>query len=124
MRAHRREPEAFDSETVEIPAFLLAEDPDTYAAIAEGDCMNRVYPEGCIIAISPNRQPKNGSVAVVTIDGCDAVMRRMYRTPNTLLLSPESHNPEHKDIVITADDDHVVEFGGKVVWFQAKEEIQ
>ena len=118
------EPETFDSETVEIPAFLLAEDPDTYAAIAEGDCMNRVYPEGCIIAISPNRQPKNGSVAVVTIDGCDAVMRRMYKTPNTLLLSPESHNPEHKDIVITAGDDHVVEFGGKVVWFQAKEEIQ
>lgn len=110
--------------TVLIPRALLDADPDTYACESEGDCMDRVYPEGCTIVVSPNRQPQNGSVAVVTIDGHDAVMRRMYRTPNTLVLSPDSHNPEHTDIVITSDSDHTVEFGGKVVWFQAREEME
>lgn len=119
------EPEDLDGlgKTVMVPRFLLEADPDSYACESEGDCMDNVYPEGCIIVVSPNRQPQNGSVAVVTIDGSDAVMRRMYRTPNTLVLSPDSHNPEHKDIVITSDEDHTVTFGGKVVWFQAKEEM-
>lgn len=106
-----------------IPAFLVEQDPDTYACEVEGDCMNRVYPEGCVVAVSPNREPQNGSVAVVSIDGADAVMRRMYRTPRTLVLSPDSFNPEHEDIVVTSDTDHSVEFGGKVVWFQAREEL-
>lgn len=107
-----------------IPEFLVEQDPGTYACVVEGDCMNRVYPEGCVIAVSPNREPQNGSVAVVSIDGADAVMRRMYRTPRTLVLSPDSFNPEHEDIIITSGDDHTVEFGGKVVWFQASEELQ
>ena len=118
------EPDEFEGERVDIPKFLVDADPDTYACKAEGDCMNRVYPEGCIIAVSPNRAPQNGSVAVVTIDGRDAVMRRMYKTPDTLVLSPDSFNPDHKDIVITSDDEHTVEFGGKVVWFQASEEME
>lgn len=109
-------------ELVGIPAFLYESDKDTYAVVVEGDCMDKVYPEGCVIAISPNRQPQNGSVAVVTIDGIETVMRRRYRTANTLVLSPDSFNPEHKDIVITSDDDHVVEFGGKVVWYQSNGE--
>lgn len=111
-------------ETVDIPSFLVEDDGDTYAAIAEGDCMDRIYPEGCVIAISPNKPPQNGSVAVVTIDGADTVMRRMYRTADTLVLSPESTNPEHKDIVISSGDGHVVEFGGRVVWFQSDGEME
>lgn len=107
-----------------IPEFLVEQDPGTYACVVEGDCMNRVYPEGCVIAVSPNREPQNGSVAVVSIDGADAVMRRMYRTQKTLVLSPDSFNPEHEDIIITSGDDHTVEFGGKVVWFQAASEME
>lgn len=118
------EPDTFDGETILIPQFLIDSDPDCYALEAEGDCMDKVYPEGCIIVVSPNKQPQNGSVAVVSIDGEEYVMRRMYRTPNTLVLSPDSHNDEHKDIVITSDEDHTIEFGGKVVWFQAREEME
>lgn len=107
-----------------IPQFLIDADPDTYALEAEGDCMNKVYPEGCTVIVSPNRKPQNGSVAVVALDGHDAIMRRMVRTTNTLILSPESSNPEHKDIVITEDSDHTVEFWGRVVWFQASKEME
>ena len=86
--------------------------------------MNKVYPEGCTIAVSPNKEPMNGSVAVVSIDGREAVMRRMYRTPNTLVLSPDSFNPDHDDIVVTSETEHTIEFLGKVVWFQAREEME
>lgn len=117
------EPDTVDGEQIEVPQFLIDSDPDCYALEAEGDCMNRVYPEGCTIVVSPNKEPQNGSVAVVTVDGHDAVMRRMYRTPNTLILSPDSFNKEHTDIIITSDTEHTIEFLGKVVWFQSKEEM-
>lgn len=120
-------PESLEAreELVLAPQFLIDADPDLYACEVEGDCMNKVYPEkNCIIFVSPNRQPQNGSIAVVTLDGCDALVRRMYRTPHTLVLSPESWNAEHKDIVITEESDHTVEFGGKVVWFQSSKEME
>jgi len=118
------EPDVYEEEMVLAPQFLIDADPDLYACTSEGDCMNRVYPEGCIIFVSPNKEPQNGSVAVVTIDGVDTVMRRMFRTASTLVLSPDSFNPDNKDIVITSDDERTVEYGGKVVWFQANGEME
>lgn len=112
-------------ELVLVPQFLIDNDPDVYACEVEGDCMNKVYPENnCVIVVSPNKEPQNGSIAVVAIDGCDAVVRRLYRTHNTLVLSPESYNEEHKDIVITDSDEHTVELCGKVVWYQASRELE
>lgn len=120
-------PESLEAreELVLAPQFLIDADPDLYACEVEGDCMNKVYPEeNCIIFVSPNKEPQNGSIAVVTLDGCDALVRRMYRTPHTLVLSPESWNEEHSDIVITQESDHTIEFGGKVVWFQSGKEME
>lgn len=117
-------PSTYDGEMALVPQFLIDRDPDCYALLSEGDCMNRVYPEGCLIVVSPNSTPSNGSVAVVTIDRQETVMRRLYRTSQTLVLSPDSFNPDHRDIVITGDEDHFVEFGGKVVWFQAAKEME
>ena len=86
--------------------------------------MDKVYPEGCYILIDPDREPQNGSIAVVSIDGADYVMRRMLRTANTIVLSPESWNPVHEDVIITADSDHTVELVGTVVWFQASKGME
>lgn len=86
--------------------------------------MSKVYPEGCYILIDPDREPQNGSIAVVSIDGEDYVMRRLYRGATTLVLSPESWDDGYEDIVITQDDERTVEFHGTVVWFQSAEEME
>lgn len=109
--------------SVSLPYEVWERHPDGYFLKVEGDCMDRIYPEGCMILVDPYEQPQNGSIAVVSIDGCDYVMRRLYRGADTLILAPDSYNPEHADIVVRGDE-HTVEFAGKVVWFQSADEME
>lgn len=61
---------------------------------------------------------------MVSIDGKDCVMHRMYEGASTLVLSSESWDEGYDDIVIMNRDDHAVEFHGVVVWFQSSKEIE
>lgn len=117
-----QDPEILQS-TVELPATVAANHPNGYFLKVEGDCMDKVYPEGCLILVDPDLMPSNGSIAAVSIDGSDFVMRRLHRGAASLMLSPESSNPEHRDIVIASDDGHTVELVGTVVWFQSSKEM-
>ena len=123
MRERPQEPEILEDE-IELPHNVRTAHPNAYFLQVEGDCMDKVYPEGCYILVDPDREPCNGSIAAVVIDGRDAVMRRLLRTSSTIVLAPESTNPEHKDLVITANDEHTVELVGTVVWFQASREME
>lgn len=118
-----QEPEILEDE-IGLPHNVRTAHPNAYFLQVEGDCMDKVYPEGCYILVDPDREPCNGSIAAVVIDGRDAVMRRLLRTSSTIVLAPESTNPEHKDLVITANDEHTVELVGTVVWFQASREME
>lgn len=109
-----QEPDILD-EMVPVPYEVAERHPEGYLLVVEGDCMDRVYPEGSLIAIDPAMTPSNGSIAVVSIDGGDYIMRRLYKGATTLVLSPDSHNEAWADIVITADQEHTVEFHGVVV---------
>ena len=82
------------------------------------------YAEGCYVLVDPDVVPHNGSVAVVSIDGADYVMRRMFRGANTLVLSPDTYVEGFEDIVVSNPDDHEVKFAGAVVWFQAAKEME
>ena len=106
-----------------IPIDVVERHPKSYGLIVEGDCMDKVYPDGCLIVIDTDRPPKNGSIGAFMLDGYESVLRRVHRGANTLILSPESHNPSHKDIVISESDERVVEPIGTVVWFQASKEL-
>lgn len=108
---------------MEVPTSVLEHHPKSYGWIVEGDCMDKVYPEGCMIVIDTAMEPRDGSIGAVRLDGYQEVMRRIHKGANTLILSPESWNPNHEDIVITKDSETVVEFLGTVVWFQASEEM-
>ena len=111
-------------DAVPVPYEIIKRHPQGYFLQVEGDCMDNVYPEGCYILIDPEQRPSNGSIAVVSIDGADYVMRRLYRGANTLILSPDSHNAEHEDMVFAATTQHTVEFHGTVVWFQSSKEME
>lgn len=118
-----QEPDVLQS-AIPVPYEIIKRHPQGYFLQVEGDCMDNVYPEGCYILIDPEQRPSNGSIAVVSIDGADYVMRRLYRGANTLILSPDSHNAEHEDMVFAATTEHTVEFHGTVVWFQASKEME
>lgn len=111
-------------DAVPVPYEIIKRHPQGYFLQVEGDCMDKVYPEGCYILIDPEQCPSNGSIAVVSIDGADYVMRRLYRGANTLILSPDSHNAEYEDMIFAATTEHTVEFHGTVVWFQASKELE
>lgn len=111
-------------DAVPVPYEIIKRHPQGYFLQVEGDCMDNVYPEGCYILIDPEQRPSNGSIVVVSIDGADYVMRRLYLGANTLILSPDSHNAEHEDMVFAATTEHTVEFHGTVVWFQSSKEME
>lgn len=117
------EPDVID-DRIPIPYEVREAHPCGYFLEVEGSCMSRVYPEGCHIYIDPAQQPRNGSVAVVSIDGADYVMRRLYNTGRTVVLSPDSWDDCYEDIVITGEDGRTVEYVGTVVWFQPAEEME
>lgn len=111
-------------DAIPVPYEIIKRHPQGYFLQVEGDCMDNVYPEGCYILIDPKQRPSNGSIAVVSIDGADYVMRRLYRGANTLILSPDSHNAEYEDIIFSSTAEHTVEFHGTVVWFQSSKEME
>lgn len=108
---------------VSLPYEVWTQHKDGYFLQVEGQCMSKVYPEGSYILIDPHKQPSNGSIAVVSIDGADYVMRKMYKGASVIVLSPDSWDDGFEDIVISDADSHTVEFVGSVVWFQASKEI-
>lgn len=117
-----QEPQVLD-ERISLPYEVWERHRDGYFLQVEGQCMSKIYPEGSYILIDPAQRPVNGSIAVVSIDGADYVMRRLYKGSSVLVLSPDSWEEGYEDIVISGDD-HTVEFVGSVVWFQASGELE
>ena len=109
------------AERVDVPASVLEAHPRAFALAVEGDCMDRVVPEGAHVLVDPDREPQNGSIAVVETEAYQAVMRRWYRGSSTLMLSADSFS-EHGDMIF-GPDDGPVRVVGTVVWWQAAGEI-
>jgi repressor LexA len=107
---------------VELPAEVAERHPAAYFLRVDGDCMDKVYPEGCMVLVDPTLGCENGRIMCLEVEGVGNIMRRVYRSARTLLLVPESNNPEHEDIVLSADD-AVVRSLGRVVWFQSAGEL-
>lgn len=107
---------------VEVPASVCSRHPRAFALVVEGNCMNRVIPEGAHVLVDPDREPSNGSIAVVETEAYQAVMRRWYRGSSTLMLTADSHEAQ-EDLVFSMDDGPVRVIG-TVVWWQAPEEME
>lgn len=113
--------EAASEREIEVPANVAGAHPNAIALEVDGDCMNRVIPDGAHILVDPDLDPANGSIVVAETQDYDAVMRRWYKGSSTLMLTADSFS-EHDDIVMGADDGPVRVLG-VVVWFQAPGEM-
>lgn len=103
-----------------VPQFLLDRDPGSYGLEVDGDCMDRICPPGMVAVVQPGVAAHSGDVVVATIDGSDSIMRRMTVINGDLILSPESHNPDHENMYIAAQDDRQVHVE-HVAYFQSRE---
>lgn len=100
-------------DTVEIPQSYLDIDLECVAVDFEGDCMLPDFGDATTLVVSPNSPFGNGSIVIASIDGADYVVRRMEQTARELRL--KASNPAYEDIVIARNEEHVVDYRGKVL---------
>lgn len=111
-----------DDEEVQVPERVVLAYPDAFLLRVEGNCMDRVIPEGSHVVVVPHKEPTNGSIVVIHDDAYEAIMRRYYKGSSALMLSPDSYEEEYQDIIV--HDGQEVTLIGVVVWWQASEMME
>lgn len=111
--------ELVDEGEVEVPAHVAEMHPNGFVLSVEGDCMDRAYPDGCVVLVDPDAQPWNGCAVVAETAPGESVLRRYMRGSNTLMLSADSHSGDYEDMVFSNEETQEVRTLGVVVWFQA-----
>lgn len=111
-----------DDEEVQVPERVVLAYPDAFLLRVEGNCMNRVIPEGSHVVVAPHKEPTNGSIVVIRDDTYEAIMRRYYKGSSALMLSPDSYEEEYQDIIV--HDGQEIALIGVVVWWQASEMME
>lgn len=119
--------EAMDEDEIDgivcdVPAEVFERHPEAFLLRVEGDCMNRRYPEGCMVLVDPRMEPANGRAVVAELPDGRSVLRSYLRGQSALMLTADSYSA-HEDIVIT-DAAQPVRCLGVVVWYQAEKDIR
>ena len=109
---------ARDGERAWVDPDVLSMHPSGFFLTVRGDSMDRVLPEGALAFVDPDVEAVHGDIAVVNVNGEDATIKRLYVAGDTIVLHPESTNPEHRDRAIDERDPDAprVRVIGKVVW--------
>lgn len=111
-----------DDEEIQVPERVVLAYPDAFLLRVEGNCMDRVIPEGSHVIVAPHKEPTNGSIVVIHDDAYEAIMRRYYKGSSALMLSPDSYEEEYQDIIV--HDGQEITLIGVVVWWQASEMME
>ena len=111
-----------DDEEVQVPERVVLAYPDAFLLRVEGNCMDRVIPEGSHVVVVPHKAPTNGSIVVIRDDTYEAIMRRYYKGSSALMLSPDSYEEEYQDIIV--HDGQEITLIGVVVWWQVSEMME
>lgn len=114
--------DACDDEEIQVPERVVLAYPDAFLLRVEGNCMDRVIPEGSHVVVAPHKEPTNGSIVVIRDDTYEAIMRRYYKGSSALMLSPDSYEEEYQDIIV--HDGQEITLIGVVVWWQASEMME
>lgn len=88
---------------------------DYFALKVKGDSMNAAgINEGDYVIVRKQEIVENGEIAIVLVNGNEATIKRFSRNGNTVVLTPQSHNPEHQVQIYNAGETPVRVIG-KVV---------
>ncbi len=119
---HAGEPteEIGDERLVEVPEGVARNHPSAFMLRVDGDCMDRSYPDGCLVMVDPALEPWNGCAVVAEPTPGESVLRRYMRGQSSLMLVADSFS-DHDDLVFTGEEADV-RLLGTVVWFQAARE--
>lgn len=103
--------------TIPIPDVLMgkhAGSKDVFITKIYGDSMNKVMPDGSLIAVKPIDllDLKNGDIVVFS-DNHEYSVKRYFKQGDRLIFRPESDNKEYYDQIYSVDDNITIH--GKVV---------
>lgn len=105
---------------VQVPPDILKNHPNAQAVVVEGDCMNRVIPEGMAAVFDTELEPANDNIVIVEMEEHETLLRRWFRAGNTLILVADSYQ-DYEDIVLTWETP--IRVVGTVVWAQPLREL-
>ena len=80
---------------------------DIFALRVLGDSMNRIVPEGSIAIIYKTCDWEDGDICAVTINGDDATLKQVSRTPRGIKFTPLSYSKFHAPWEYIKDEDEV-----------------
>lgn len=109
-------------ESVEIPSWLEKK-KDLFGLLVVGDSMSKVLPDGAIAVLQKCDILNNGEIGAIMVNGYDATIKRFYKLKTSIVLEPDSYNPEHKPIIIEEGTESVRVIG-KVIWYCASNIIK
>ncbi len=72
---------------VNTPADIARRHPKGFFCEVDGGGMSRAFPDGAMILVDPEVDPRNGSVVAVELGDGESYVRRYYRGRDTLLLT-------------------------------------
>ncbi|ETK29926.1 hypothetical protein ERIC1_1c34850 [Paenibacillus larvae subsp. larvae DSM 25719] len=113
-------------EYIEIPEYMCVSYPKAFLLKVSGDSMNKIVPNGSYALIDPCTEVTNGEVAAVVVNGSEATLKRFYKLQNTIVLEPDSYNPDHvaKTFNVSEDTNTTIKILGKMIWFMAPFDVK
>ena len=115
------EPLAFSDETM-LYEELAEKHPNCFAVQMSDACKNLNFTDRNMIFVDPDLQPVDGSIAVVSVDDGDAMVRRVRMGDGSIRLVTETTDAGQWEEIVIADANHEVRFIGTVFWWQSSKE--
>ena len=82
----------------------------------KGDSMDKVVADGMYAIFQQQHTVRNGEIAVVMVDNDLVMLKRFYKiNQSTVVLEPESHNPNHTPMLFHREDINRLKIIGKYI---------
>lgn len=95
---------------------LTKDGKEYFGLIVSGDSMDKEFKDGDVVIIEKDSEVPDGKIGVIQINGYNATLKRVRYNNDSIVLLPESNNPEHAPQFYNHEDE--VTIIGRVVGLQ------